>query len=156
MARKLVTIENAKLVIKNFSGKPDKYTPEGKRSFGVVISPELAQQFEEEGLPVKYFAPRHEEDEPLPWIKVKINMNRDNPPKIFSIRGERGEDKTELTESTMSVLDYTDIDYAHMQLSIYEWEYGNKTGKAFYLQNLAAYLDEDDFLSKYNLKDVQD
>lgn len=151
MARDLITIENARLVLKNFSGRSDKYTPEGKRSFGVVISPELAEQFENEGILVKYFAPRHEEDEPLPWVKVKVNLNRENPPKIFTARGD---ERTRLTEDSVKILDFADIINASMQLSIYDWNFAGKTGKALYLQNLVAFLDEDDFLSKYDLVDV--
>ena len=37
MARDLITIEDTKLILKNFAGKEDKYTPEGRRSFGVLI-----------------------------------------------------------------------------------------------------------------------
>lgn len=151
MAGKSIIIENARLVLKNFSGKPDKFTPAGKRSFGVVISPELAEQFEEEGIPVKYFPPRHEEDEPLPWVKVKVNMNRENPPRVFT---SRGEEKTKLDEESLPILDFSDIAMASMELSVYEWTMGDKSGKALYLQNLVAFLDEDDFLSKYNLIDV--
>lgn len=147
-----IIIEGAKLCIKNFSGKSDRFTSEGKRSFGVILPDmETASEYEEAGIPVKYFKPRHEEDSPLPWIKVKVNMNRENPPKIFI---DRGGDRKILTEDTISSLDYADIDYAHMELSIYDWEMGGKSGKTLYLSNIICFLNEEDFLSKYDLTDV--
>lgn len=152
MARgNVITIEDTKMILKNFAGKADKYNAEGRRSFGVLISPETAAEFEEERIPVKYLQPRHDEDEPIPWVKVKVNMDRENPPKIFT---DRNGDKTALDASTVSILDYADIDSASMQLSVYEWEFGGKSGKALYLQTLVCFLNEDDFLSKYNLTDV--
>lgn len=154
MARSnVITIEDTKLILRNFSGKPDKFTPEGKRSFGVLISPETAEEFEEAGIPVKYLQPRHDEDEPIPWVKVKLNMDRENPPKIFT---DRAGEKNQLDATTVSILDYADIDSASMQLSIYEWEFGGKSGKALYLQTLVCFLNEDDFLSKYDLSNVGD
>ncbi|MBO7451329.1 MAG: hypothetical protein J6U54_13275 [Clostridiales bacterium] len=159
MARgNVITIEDTKLILKNFAGKADKYNAEGRRSFGVLISPETAADFEDAGIPVKYLQPRHEEDEPIPWVKVKINMDRENPPKIYE--GKFVNDKITidedhpLTKDSISMLDYSDLDYVSVQLSVYDWEFGGKSGKALYLQNMVYVLNEDDFLSKYKLNDV--
>ena len=151
MARDLITIEDTKLILKNFAGKADKYTPEGRRSFGVLIPQDMADELEEAGIPVKYLQPRHEEDVPIPWVKVKVNLNRENPPKIFT---DRDGEKTQLDESTVSVLDFADIDSASMQLTVYPWEMGGKSGKTLYLQTLVCFLNEDDFMSRYELNDI--
>ena len=159
MARaNVITIEDTKLILKNFAGKADKYNAEGRRSFGVLISPETAADFEEIGIPVKYLQPRHDEDEPIPWVKVKVNMERENPPKIYEgkfVNNKISIDEDHpLTKDSISMLDYSDLDYVSVQLSIYDWEWGGKSGKALYLQNMVYVLDEDDFLSKYKLTDV--
>lgn len=160
MARNnLITIEHAKMILRNFSGKADKYTPEGKRSFGVLISQETADAMEEAGIAVKYLQPRHDEDVPIPWVKVKVNMDREtNPPKIYLARKEDDNivvDKDNpLKADTVGTLDYLDIDEIETQLSVYEWQMPNgASGKALYLQTLICVLDEDDFMSRYELND---
>lgn len=154
MARgNILTIENTKLILRNFSGKADKYTPEGKRSFGVLVSPEDAEALENAGVAVKYLKPRHEEDDPVPWVKVHVNMERENPPKVFT---DRNGDKQSLDGKTIKNLDYADIENASMQVAVRDWDFAGKTGKSLYLEKLICFLSEDDFMSKYNLDDVYD
>ena len=157
MAKELITIENTKLILRNFAGKSDQYTPEGRRSFGVLIEQDMANELEEEGIPVRYLKPRHDEDVPIPWVKVKVNLDRENPPKIFTAKRDKDGtiiDKTLLNAATVSILDYADIEEAGMQLSVYKWSMGGKVGKTLYLQTLVCFLDENDFMSRYELTDV--
>ena len=155
----LVVIENTKLILRNFAGKATNYEPEDKPSFGVLISQEDADEFEAQGLPVKYLKPRHDEDVPIPFLKVRVNMKRDPAPLVVMKRfSEDGTlvDKTVLDQDTISTLDYADIADASLRLSIYEWTFQKKTGKSWYLHDLVCNLNADDFLTKYDLNDVYD
>ncbi len=151
---KNVTLENARILpgqFKNFSGEKDKYNPQGRREFCIVLDTETADALVEEGWNVKQLDPRDDDEAPTPYIKACIRF--DNiPPTIYMVTGKNNK-KTLLTEETIGNLDYVQIEYADIILSPYCWEMETKDGvnsgiKA-YVKTMYVKVEEDDLAAKY-------
>ena len=77
------TIKNAKLLFRNFAGIQDRFG-NSARTFCVIIPDDAVDDFQREGFNIKTLKPRDETEEPLPFIKVKVNFGG-RPPKLVSI-----------------------------------------------------------------------
>lgn len=125
------TIKNAKLLFRNFAGAQDRF---GKtaRTFCVIVPDDAVDDFRSEGFNVKTLKPRDETEEPLPFIKVKVNFGG-RPPKIVSIVGRT---RTLLNEQTVGALDFADLERADIAIRPYHGQ--TKAGATF----CSAYLDK--------------
>lgn len=145
-----ITIRNAQIIFKNFSGRPDKYHPKGgdNRSFCVLIpDPEMAQDMANDGWNIRMLKPREEEDGPVPYIQVKVAYG-DYPPNIYMISGHR---KTLLTEDTVGELDHCRFVKADVRISPYTYidrESGEEKLSA-YCRDLYATVEIDDLAEEY-------
>ena len=64
--RDILQINNARIVYKNFSGKPSAFNREGDRNFSLVIpNIEIADALKDKGWNIKIKPPREEGDEPF-------------------------------------------------------------------------------------------
>lgn len=116
-----VTFRNCQVIFKNFSGRPDNYHPRGgdNRSFCVIIPDnELAQEMTNDGWNVRMLRPRDDEEQPVPYIQVKVNYSGDYPPNIYMISGHR---KTLLDAETVCELDHTRFVKADVRISPYTY-----------------------------------
>lgn len=151
-----ITIEDAYIFrgkkMRNFSGSPDEYNPDGGvRSFCVSLSegnvryggrPIDIQEVVNDGWNVKVLAPREEGDSPINFIRVRVKFGR-RPPKIVQISGRS---KVELDEESVNNLDTADIE--SVDLSIRPFNY--KPGKvSAYLEAMYVTIKEDAFAYKY-------
>lgn len=140
------TIENARLVFRNFTGKPTTFDPKGgSRTFGVLLDVDRATRMAELGWNVKTLRPREEGDEPQPYISVKVNFGT-RPPRIVMI-ASRG--RTNLGEDEVNVLDFVDIKNADLILRAYNYDVNGRQGISAYLQALYITIEEDDLERKY-------
>lgn len=145
-----ITIRNARILFKNFSGRPDKYHPKGgdNRSFCVLIpDPEMAQDMANDGWNIRMLKPREEEDGPVPYIQVKVAYS-DYPPNIYMISGHR---KTLLNEDTVGELDHCRFVKADVRISPYTYidrESGEEKLSA-YCRDLYATVEIDDLAEEY-------
>lgn len=141
-----LSIQNAKLVYRNFSGTAKKFNAKGLRNFHVLLDPELAKSLENDGWNIKWPKPRDDGEERNPTLKVRVRF--DNFPPTIVMMTKRG--RSELDEDTVSLLDTAEIESADLKIvgSYNELETGWK-GFTAYLSQLGVVLSENDIMSKY-------
>ena len=152
-----VTIENARIIFRNFSGKEGQYNREGDRNFAVVLQPEDAERMEADGWNVKYLKAREEDEGPTPYIQVSVSY-KSRPPKIvlISYRGNPPEKvRTTLPEpdaefDLVSMLDFADFANVDLSLNPYQWSVNGNTGVKAYLRQLFATIQRDELEFKYD------
>lgn len=150
-----IKIENARIVFRNLSGKPDKFNPQGgKRSFSVVIEdPEFANELKKEGWNIKQFNPSPDSDEePAHFISVKVSYNN-IPPHIYLCTSKN---KTLLNEDTVGQLDYAEISNVDIVITPYQYEMSGRSGISAYVKTMYVTVVEDEFASKYEYDDLDD
>ena len=150
-----IKIENARIVFRNLSGKPDKFNPQGgKRSFSVVIEDsEFANELKREGWNIKQFNPSPDSDEePAHFISVKVSYNN-IPPHIYLCTSKN---KTLLNEDTVGQLDYAEISNVDIVITPYQYEMNGRSGISAYVKTMYVTVVEDEFASKYEYDDLDD
>ena len=144
-----IKIEGAKIVFRNFGGKPDKYNRNGGvRKFAVVLGDaSIVKNLLDEGWNVKQFKPKEgeEDKEPEYYLPVKVSYAV-KPPHIY-ICTSKG--KTVLTEDTVETLDYADISNVDIVISPYAYSVDGSEGIAAYVKTMYVTIEEDEFAYKY-------
>lgn len=144
-----VTIEEAKIVLRNFSGGPDRFNANPGRNFGVLLDPETAEAMAKDGWNVKYFnrKPDDDPDEPLQaFLKVQVSYKVRKPViVVITSRGRRnyGEDLVDL-------LDAVDIKNVDLMISPFHWDVNGKTGIKAYLDSMYITIHENELERKYS------
>lgn len=142
-----MTLEDARIMFRNFAGKEGKYNREGNRNFVVFIEdPEMEKRLKKDGWNVKYLNARDEDDVEQAYIQVSVNF-RGRPPTVVMIN-TRG--RTDLGEDEVEILDWVDIAHADLIINPYEWEVSGKSGVKAYLKSLFITVDEDELDLKYS------
>lgn len=140
-------IENARLIFRNFSGKPDKFSTQGGiRKFGVIINPEIAESLREEGWNIKMLPPKDEGADPLFYLGVKVQFGEFRKPNVYLITREK---KELLTEENVSVIDFADLLNVDLVIQPHYWEVNGKSGINAYLKTGYFEIQSDRFASKY-------
>lgn len=140
-----ISVENARIIFRNFAGKESKFNPQGKRNFCLLIDEEQAKNLKADGWNVKYLNPRDPDDLPQPYIQVAVAFEN-YPPNIFLISGGK---KTRLDEDSVSVLDYAEIENVDLIINPSHWEVSGKSGIKAYLKNMYVTIVENEFEKKY-------
>ena len=109
-----VTIENARLIFRNFAGVEREFNSEGDRNFSVVLEPKLAQQLKDAGWRVKQLKPRGEDEEGDYHLKVTVNYKKGRPPRCVLITSNN---RTELGSDEVMLFDTADIKQADLILN---------------------------------------
>ena len=144
---KLLQIDDARLIFKNFSGEESKFNRAGDRNFAVRIDDEeLADQLIADGWNVTIKPPKEEGDAPYMYIKVKIKFN-DRGPKVFL---KSGSHTRRLTERNVGLLDGIDILRVDLDLRAYDWEVNGKTGRTAYLDAIDVEQNLNRFEERHN------
>lgn len=146
MSRNEITIEDARLVFRNFSGEEGKFNPKGNRNFSILLSQEDAEYLRHEGWNVKYLKPREEDDIPQPYLTVKVKFDN-YPPSVYLITSNG---KTKLNADEVQKLDYAECERADLTITGYNWEVNGKTGIAAYLKTLYFTAREDALAKRYS------
>lgn len=148
-----ISVENARIIFRNFAGKPSKFNAEGKRNFCLVLDNDVAEDLKEIGWNIKYLNPRDPNEEPQAYLQVSVAFEN-FPPNIWLVTGRK---KTKLNEDTISVLDYAEIENVDLIVRPYVWEVNGKGGIKAYVKNMYVTIVENEFEKKYqNLEDDED
>ena len=147
---RVISIENAKIVFRNFSGKPGRYNPDGYRNFSVLLDKDIASELEADGWNVRYLIPKDSEDAPQAYLQVAVKY-ANFPPRVVVISGTG---KSVLDEDNISILDWAEIENVDLIIRPYNWEMNGKFGVKAYLKSIYVTLFEDEFAKKY--RDVPD
>lgn len=145
MINRNLTIENARLIFRNFSGKEGRFNAQGKRNFCVCLDPDTARELADDGWNVRQLTPRDAGDPPQNYISVQVKYGA-RPPRVFLIT-DNG--KTALDESTIHILDWAELENVDLIVTPYNWEIGGKTGVTAYLKTMYATIATDDLERKY-------
>lgn len=152
-----VTIENARIVFRNFSGKEGQYNREGDRNFAVILPDDVAELMQRDGWNVKYLKPREDDEGPTPYIQVSVSY-KSRPPKIvmISYRGNPPE-KARVTlpepdneQDLLSMLDFADFAHVDLSLNPYQWNVRGETGVKAYLRQMFVTIQRDELEFKYD------
>lgn len=143
---KNLTIENASIGFKNFSGKEGQFNPAGRRNFCVFFDGETANNLKNEGWNIRWLKPKNEEDDPVGYLQVAVSFDH-IPPKIILVT-KRG--KTQLDEESIDILDWAEISNVDLVIRPYNWNLpSGKSGVKAYCKTMYVTIAEDDFESKY-------
>lgn len=146
-----LTIENAELRFKNFSGKEGKFNAKGNRNFCVLLNPADANDLLSEGWNVRTLKPRDPEDEEIPYIQVKVNYDGFSKPIIWLVTEVNGKPikKNKLGEEEIDILDWAEIKSVDLTVRPYHYDVNGKKGVKGYLKSMYVTIAEDRFASKY-------
>lgn len=139
-----ITIENARLIFRDFSGERNRFSSD--RTFGVVLEPDDAEKLANDGWNIKRLEPREEGDEPLFFMTVKVIFGKVPPTVVLLNRRSK---KTTLSEKTINILDYVQIEKADMVIRPYNYDFAGKSGTKAYLNALYVTKAEDILEEKY-------
>lgn len=146
-----ITIENAKVIFKNFRGAPDKFDKQGHKNFHLLLDENLAEELRGNGFNVKPLRKRDEDEDQMYHMEVKINMNSRRPPRVVMIGTANGTKLNEvnLDDDTIGILDSSFILTADLTINPYQWEVRGATGTTAYLQTLYITVELDPLEAKY-------
>lgn len=140
-----LTIEDAKVVFRNFSGEEQKYNRAGDRNFCVLLDPDLASVLKNDGWAVKFLKPRDEEESPQAYLPVKVSFGN-IPPRVVLVTSRN---KKELSEEDVGLLDWAELSHVDLIIRPYNWDVNGKTGIKAYLKTGYFTIVEDEFAARY-------
>lgn len=151
--RRLLQMDDAKIIYRNFAGVAGRYNREGDREFSVIIdNKEQADALVNDlnkygvGWNVKEKEARDEGDEPFRILKVKVKFNGRGP-AVYLVSGRSK--PVMLTEETIGCLDNCDIISAHLDISPYDDVVNGKPFRAAYLHSMEVVQETNRFAQKY-------
>ena len=141
-----ITIYNAKLMYRNFSGKETEFNPKGSRNFCIFLEDDIAKKIEKEGWNVRWLESKNNNEAPQGMLSVKVGFGN-YPPLLVVISDGR---QTKLNEETVNMLDWAEIESCDVTLNPYNYVISGRSGVKAYLKSLYATLVVDELAKKYN------
>lgn len=139
-----LTIEDAHVVFRNFSGEEKMYNRAGDRNFCVILPPDLAEVMQKDGWLIKTLKARGDA-EPEFYLQVAVGFKFRAPRMVMITTKNR----TVLDEETCDLLDTCEAMTWDLTIRPYRWEVNGKTGVKAYLRTVFAVLHEDYLELKY-------
>ena len=141
-----ITIEDARIIFRNFSGTGSKFNREGQRNFCVVLEDQDAvNELKAIGWGIKELKPRSEDEDPTYYIKVNVSYEY-TPPVVYIVVGDK---KTPIGEDAIGSIDHLEIKQADVVIRPYQWNVNGKEGVAAYLKTLYIVVAQDTVSEKY-------
>lgn len=152
-----VTIENARILFRNFQGAEGQYNAAGKRTFSIALDGDQAQELKEIGWNVKTKPAREEGGDELHHLPVEVAYGKGRPPSIFLISEKPSEKddeprtvRTALDEDTVMLLDYAELELIDLIIRPYNWDVNGQQGVKAYLKKGFFTLRQDELDRKYS------
>ena len=150
-----ITLENVRLLFRNFKGAEGKFNTEGKRNFCVVLSDVQAAELIANNFNVKYLRGREENDDDLPYLKVHSNFGGYKDPIVKYMTFtpdnlDEYENVTYLDEDSISILDSVTI--ANVDLAINSKLQPDTKLRTCYLDKMFVSVIIDELEAKYSAK----
>lgn len=130
MVNNNITFENATILFRNFAGEESKYNSKGNRNFCVLVDPEMAPKLMEDGWNIRFLKPRDDDDDPRPYMQVKVSFGNIPPQLVLVSDGT----KKILNEEEIGILDYAELERVDLIVRPYNWEVNGKSGVKAYLK----------------------
>jgi len=142
-----LSIKNAQLKWRNFSGRKGDFNPAGRRLFCVLLDDADAKRLKNDGWNIKWTKPNPRDplDDPQAFMEVKVSYSK-IPPEIWQIT-EDG--KTLFTEKTIHILDWAEIQYVDLEINPYSYDVQGRKGLSAYVKKMFVTIVEDEFEKKY-------
>lgn len=157
MTKEKVTLMNAKLVFRNFSGRETEFNPKYARNFSLVLDDDLAQDLLDKGYNVKVKPPREGSDDEGNFNTLKVNVkfgeNVELHPQVFRIMNGK---QIKLTEKSIGCLDYDRIINCDLRIRPYNWVRTGRSGVAAYLDAMYVTVEDDPLAAKYQSEHIDD
>jgi len=143
-----VLIENADIMFRNFAGHERQFNAEGERNFCIMLDkrPDIVEYMQKNGWNIKYLKPREEDDDPRPYIQVKVEYKKGRPPRCVMV-SSRG--RTDLGADEVELFDMADIKNVDVIVTGYHWSVNENTGVKAYLKSAYVTINEDELDLKY-------
>lgn len=141
-------IDGARICYRNFAGKAGEYNAEGDRNFSLIIpNQDMAQKLIVDGW--KLVIKESNDPDATPFIhmpvKVRFGKNGNGIPAYLISGGSR----IRLDEDTIGRLDRIQIESVDMDIRPWDWQKGNRSGRAAYLHAIRVYQKIDRFTAEY-------
>ncbi len=141
-----VLIEDARIILKNFTGREGQMNAAGDRNFCVVLDPEMGATMKADGWNVRPGKDDPDGNTRDPFLSVSVRFGA-RPPKVVMITS-RG--RTDLTEDMVEMLDWSNFKTVDLIFRPYNWEMsGGRHGVKAYLVSLFVTIEEDALDLKY-------
>lgn len=145
-----IMLENVQILpgnYRNFAGRPTKFNKTGgARSFCIRLEEEKVRWFQENGFNVQEsINPNDPEAGPTYVLSIKVSY-KVAPPNVVMISNGRG---TQLTESTVALLDNAEINYADLAINSYQYDVNGRQGYSAYLKDLYVTIADNPYAEKY-------
>lgn len=148
-----ITIQEAKIVLRNFAGNPDKFTVQGDRNFCVLLDPESADAMLADGWNVKFFKPKPDDDPnepPQAYLRVKVSYKVRTPVIVVITKNTAGKlVRRNYNEDLVDLLDAVSIENVDLMISPYKWEVNGNEGIKAYLDSMYITINQNELEQKY-------
>ena len=141
-----ITIEDARVIFKNFEGRESQYNRAGSKNFCVVLDEGLAQQLMNDGWTGVRRLKERPDGTPGDWIMQVTVSYKHKPARVIMISSKG---RNELDEETVDLLDDLDFKTVDMIISPYNWNIRGETGVSAYLRKMFVTIEEDYLDLKY-------
>jgi hypothetical protein len=140
-----ITIKNAKLAFRNFTGAEGRFNPKERRNFCVLLDKDVAIDLKKIGWNIKWLKPREEGDDKQAYIQVTVSY-KVLPPKIVIVTTNG---KSILDEDSVNVLDWAEIENVDLIIRPYSWNVNGQLGLKAYVKTMYVTIVEDELDRKY-------
>lgn len=143
-----IKIKGAKILFRNFSGKPDKFNANGEKNFVLLIPFELEQDLIKDGWNIKHLKPRDEDEAPQPYLPVAVSYKNERYLPIVKLITKRG--IALLNDDTISNLDSVEIKKIDIVVRPRIWQKSTgESGVKAYVKTMYVTAEEDEFANDY-------